>query len=691
MSSRNLFFSASIISQVLTAAVFANVSAQSVGFTAGSLDNNIYAIDLQSGLYSAIKSGLPNPSDLAVANANTAYILGSGDGNIYALNLNNNSLSLVTPTPLPAADNLTAIALANNNTAYVTGNVSNTIYSVNLQSGAFSSIANIAGNPGLDDIAIKNTTTAYTIGVNNNTIYLVNLQTGASSVVATIPGSPEIDGIALANSTTAYVTGAGDSTVRVVDLQTGASSIVTTILGGPTLAGISIDGTTAYTVSNNDFVYAVNLVDGSVTRLAVFPFAVGIKGIALFMQVPTQGLSGNNRKFAKYLNKNAPIDVVREFALLNKGLASALESAAPTRNAFMTYASQNAYVAASQVVSDHTRGRRIHQQMASREFIASEFSSDELLVDASDTAGQISFCRKPVIYPKARCEKKNDPYTFWVTPFGEYAQGKSQNQTPGFNIGLGGVLAAFELNREDEDLIGFGAAYVYDHVHEDNGAGHANVNQGFLTVYGTSNENNWYFDLGLWGGYYHGNNQRNISFPGVKATAKSNVHGWQIAPHIEVGYDGFNFPDNERNWFGIEPFLMGDWIANWEHGFKEHGAGSLNIGQKERFCSLLRGETGLRFNEIAQYDWGQLVFREKISYAAQRAFHTGTITGFLVGFPGSFTVKTLTETQNLGVGELSMVFIFNNPNAPYIDIRYEGEFGSRFQSHLVMLEIGKDF
>jgi hypothetical protein len=115
------------------------------------------------------------------------------------------------------------------------------------------------------------------------------------------------------------------------------------------------------------------------------------------------------------------------------------------------------------------------------------------------------------------------------------------------------------------------------------------------------------------------------------------------------------------------------------------------MGQNGRFCSLVRGETGLRIHEVAQRSWGKLVLREKVSYAYQKAFHTGSITAFLLGSPGSFTVTTLSGAQNLGVAEFSMLFIWNNPNAPYLDIRYQGEFGSSYQSHQGVIEIGKDF
>jgi hypothetical protein len=127
------------------------------------------------------------------------------------------------------------------------------------------------------------------------------------------------------------------------------------------------------------------------------------------------------------------------------------------------------------------------------------------------------------------------------------------------------------------------------------------------------------------------------------------------------------------------------------HILHESGAGNYNMGQKGRFCSFLRSESGLRFHEITTFDWGRLIFREKASYAYQKAFSTGRITAFLVGSPGTFTVDTLTGAQNLGVFEFSMLFDAAHANVPYVDLRFQGEFGSHYQSYQGMLELGKAF
>ncbi len=402
-------------------------------------------------------------------------------------------------------------------------------------------------------------------------------------------------------------------------------------------------------------------------------------------QISTKGLTGNNLKIASYFNSNASIDVINLFSSLNQAeLTQALESAAPTRSAFATYASQNGYLASSQVLSDHLRHGRLHQQeSASNPIAAAHLDSDQLLAYTSREMLKAQD-------KQTSCDKQG-PCAMWLGTFGEYAHKKAQNETPAFNVGLGGVIAAFDYNGTNANVVGVGVAYVHSHLHESDGMGSASVDQGYMTAYGTLNAAKWYFDLALWGGYYHTSNRRKISFSGFHHTAKSQTHGWQVAPHLEIGYDGFHLERCQVKWFGIEPFLMGDWVGNWEQGFQEHGANILNMRQKGRFCSLFRGETGLRFHEIVKFDWGNIVFREKGSYAYQKTFHTGFITSSLIGTPGSFTVTTLTGAQNLGVFEFSMLVRPNNDKAPYVDVRYQGEFGSSYQSHQGIFEIGKFF
>jgi len=401
---------------------------------------------------------------------------------------------------------------------------------------------------------------------------------------------------------------------------------------------------------------------------------------SLFSPISTFALSGNNLKLANYLIANAPLSIIRLLALLtNDELNLALQSMAPTRNAFLTFSAQTAQISLSRLLNDHFGQQRLrHHKIVPATTIASRIASDELVAQSDE----ITVHQKPSSAPRCLAKK---PYSFWMGAFGEFAHDKPEHQTPVFNTGSGGAIAAFDYSDDNYNLFGSGITYAHTHIYEKEGAGHGNVDQGALFVYGAFSHANWYFDTALWGGYYHAKNVRNISFPGFSGQTDCKTHGWQFTPHLEVGYSHW------INWLCIEPFAMADYVSCWEDHAHETGAYPLNFGQKGKYCSLLRGEGGVRFEQILTYCWGTVTFVEKGSYAYQKAFHTGRINAFLIGYPGSFTVTTLTTAQNMGVGELEILFAPAHTCYSEISFSYHTELGTRYQTHQAMAKIGWDF
>lgn len=106
------------------------------------------------------------------------------------------------------------------------------------------------------------------------------------------------------------------------------------------------------------------------------------------------------------------------------------------------------------------------------------------------------------------------------------------------------------------------------------------------------------------------------SIPTIASNPKEDFNltksaGPNSVPYLEIGYDNFLSNYCVVGKWGIEPFTMLDWVSNWEHGFREHGGGDLNMIVKKRYSSFLRSETGLRFHENCNVNWGQIVFLEK--------------------------------------------------------------------------------
>jgi len=415
------------------------------------------------------------------------------------------------------------------------------------------------------------------------------------------------------------------------------------------------------------------------------------------------GLKGNSLKLANYFFENAPYQVVWQMAM-QPDTNHALKNVAPTRNASAFFAAQHTQLLTSQTVIDHLcQYRGLHGISPAVQPIAALDETDDLLA-MSTTKIMAKPAPKPEAEPTPKQEstKVSEPVAKqscnpvvspWIGIFGDYAREHAQNQTPSFKAGAGGIVAACDyLQLAQIQPIGAGLAYAHTHLREDQDMGHANVDQGALFTYGTMRADKWYFDLALWGGYYHIHNIREIEISGFDGEASSSIHGWQAAPHFEVGYDCEHFMNQWIGpWLRVEPFAMADWVSNWQNKYRETGGGLYNFGQNRHWSSLLRSESGIRVAERIERSWGWLTFREKASYAYQKAFRTGTITTFLVGSPGFVTLTTLGGAQNLGVVELEFSFTPRCKKYPYGSLSYQGEFGEKFQSHQGLASIGLDY
>jgi len=518
-------------------------------------------------------------------------------------------------------------------------------------------------------------------------VYRIDTSTNVAEATTTSTAFSDPNGVAISpDGSTAFISDPGNHTVFYIDTKTNTVtktvSVPNEYIWFTNSLTVTPDGKTLYVAGGDSLaIYSIDIASGTVSSIAnesgsayAYPSTPGV-GI---IQIPTNGLTYNNLRLANYLNANASRSVISLFApLQGDALSAALESAAPTRNAFLTFTSQITQIAMGRLLYDQLRQDRWRNQPYKGSSVAAAPASDSLVASLGDcvTVGK----------PRSNTNGNKKPYSVWSGAFGEYAHEKKQHQSPAFSTGSGGLVAAWDYKGKYAHPVGVGFAYAHTHLHEEEGAGHANIDQGDLFCYGTFTAGQWYFDTAFWGGYYHAKNVRKIHFKGFANSATMKTDGWQFTPHLEVGYE------QQLGWFGIEPFAQCDWVNCWEKGANESGAGILNMGQNGRYCSLLRSETGVHFEEILTYGWGTLTLMEKGSYAYQKTFHTGNIRAFLIGSPGSFEVSTLTGAQNLGVGEVEALFTPNSKRYPYGSLSYHVELGSRYQTHQGMIKIGGDF
>jgi hypothetical protein len=613
----------------------------------------------------------------------TAYVTDSlTPGNIYAFDLINPANPATLLTTMSGTLSAFSIAIADK-TAYITTATTGGIFSFNTAHPTTPTLITTmpAGHPA-GNIAISDQT-AYVndAGFFPGSIYSFNTVTPAAITdLVTSLSANFTQGLAISGETV-YVGNTGVN-IYSFDMASPSPALVSTIAGFSN-SGLTASPTTVYVSRNNTpgdiFSFHVANPVNPATLLTSMPagtlaFQLGVAPTV----IATKGLHGQTKKVANYLN-SLPFSffglVTQPAQMTGKELQSSLKKVCPARLASSIFAADNALFAVSQVVEKHTRNQRFAR--LDRTYQIPPTTSLDLRAQLVDASPAVPL-QQPACCP-------SEPCSIWIEGLGVFTRQQPQLQTPAFKTSTGGFVAALEAYGNLPNVIGGGLAYTHTHLKWKGGYGASTIEQEYGFVYGTFDITcDFYIDAAIWLELFQIHNHRRLAFPGFKATEHSDPKGFQFAPHIELGYD-FDWC-----WFSLEPFAMCDWVSSWQHRFRETGHG-FNFGVKGQYSGMIRTELGLRFYETIACRWGQIIIQEKTSYVNKEPFHVGTVNAFLVGAPGSFTVETLTASQNLGLVELEFLFTSTDMRYPYGSVGYQGEFGSSYISNQVILEIGQDF
>ncbi len=649
---------------------------------------------------------LPNTS----TNINSVSLNNTGYGLVGGSDISNSYAALVFPSgltsavsELPATGDILTVSLNNLRQGLIGGTNGTSAYAASVsESGAATAITLPGG---------ITTGSINSVSLNDLGYGLVGGQNGSDPYAALLSpiSSPTLVSLGVTNGTINSVAinefnqglvGGTQNTNEAYAALISPSGIATALdlssLGTSTINSVAMNEYGQGLIggqSNTTAGYAA-LISSSGT---VIPLSLGlangvIESVSLGMlsYIPTDGLKGNNLIFADYINEYAPENAFYFVpAVLDGSLEAALESAAPTRNAASLYTAINNSFYLTTNLSTHLCAQRfIHRRKYEPPVKSSIFSKTEEIKSEDELLTSFNILSKGKKNDQ-KCDPNDEekhPYTIWFDVIGVLAYQRSQKQTPGFNPFVGGGILAFDSKVSETARLGLGVTYLYSHVHEKKGAGHSNINQEDVFVYASWTGKNFYLDLAGWGGLVQIDQTRNIDMTGFTFKSSSHPDGWQALPHLEIGFNTNRAKSTQDTVLIFNPFAMCDWSNAWQSSYKEHGSGPFNAGQKYRYGSLLRTEAGIRLYTTLFFNSWNLTIQEKGSYVNIQSFNPGKINAYLVGFPGSFTVQTLTSNQNLGVGQFAFIFDPIKPLYPKIMAFYQGEFGSKFQSHQMTLE-----
>ena len=246
-------------------------------------------------------------------------------------------------------------------------------------------------------------------------------------------------------------------------------------------------------------------------------------------------------------------------------------------------------------------------------------------------------------------------------------------------------MLGFDYNGLKNTIFGGGLGYAHTHVVDNNHLGSASINYYFASLYTTWSFWNFYIEPALFGAYNPIHNKRNIFYSGYNYIAKAHIKDWQLDCHLGFGYNAI------FSWGGLEPFISADWVGNWEGSFTEKGASTFSMSQKSHTSSLVQSEAGLRFYQMIKYTYGQIGFKEALSYINRVPIETGKVNSTILGATSPFILSSLTTIQNLGSVSGEVFTQFGKKQNIFLSFNYQGEFGANYISNELFLKLAKNF
>ncbi len=276
------------------------------------------------------------------------------------------------------------------------------------------------------------------------------------------------------------------------------------------------------------------------------------------------------------------------------------------------------------------------------------------------------------------CSREKKKMSVWIDGFGDVLRQKSeyssqsnqyeyQNKTGGLVLGLDRMFAKYFY-------AGALGGYTSSDIHWEQDQGSGNIDTGYGGLYFSALSKMFYANASVIGGWSHFNGKRNVSYPGMNATAKNNHGGAQLLSHLDTGLN------LGAKGFTVRPFDSFDYISQSEGGFTEKGAGSLNLDVKNNNSIMLRNELGLQFAGCMCLGNSNWTLSPKISWVREVRVKGARYTANFINTSESFNVTGYFPDRSLvspGVMLSGMVW----DDLLTLDLYYNGEFGRGYTDH----------
>ena len=181
----------------------------------------------------------------------------------------------------------------------------------------------------------------------------------------------------------------------------------------------------------------------------------------------------------------------------------------------------------------------------------------------------------------------------WVIANGEFSISRGLAGVPNYNNNAGGFLVGADYRMSENFAAGLFAGYEYSYA-KYNGGSSTRGNSALFGLYGSyTQEDGYYADAIVSGGYTGFQTRRSIEFSTIDRTASADPNSGQFSAALNLG------KDFEIGNFTLGPIMGAQYTYAGIGGFTETGADSLDLALGQQNANSLRTNLGARL----AYNW----------------------------------------------------------------------------------------
>jgi len=289
------------------------------------------------------------------------------------------------------------------------------------------------------------------------------------------------------------------------------------------------------------------------------------------------------------------------------------------------------------------------------------------------------------------------PWRVWAAPFVENARQHGNDSLPGYKERFAGFSTAFDYSFEKHWMVTAGFSYASTNMQVPTARTKARFKTYAGTVAAAWTDTNWFSDALFSYLYSPVEASRKMHFSVANSTmtaqeslkASHDESSNQILSHLGGGY-AVRFVLDEMTTLRLYPFANLDYFFVPEGGYKEHGAGSLDLKVHSKDYDYLRPEAGVGFGYKRCTASTDVTFDVSVSYVREYRFQGKNTKASFEPVDCTFSVSGLNPENNL-ISPSARLRIAAPANGFSVTLGYHGEYGSHFILNAGEAELRKSF